>query len=336
MSILRTTFLLALAVGACTADVSGYTFDDVPAEPALTPTELGALPDGTEVEHAADLQADLAAEMPTDDASLYDSDDVDAMIDVEVIDTAPNAVVAHAALLKWGLHPRASDALRAAGVSSWRIMQTIGNAAASAGTHARDGYVNGQPYSAATDISVSGLSSSQIANLLEKLGKVGFAAWYRHNGYDGWYGVNHIHAVYANCLMKTSLRSQVRSWLAGRNGLVSNTIYRFHTWSAAARAVVKAKFAMSHEGTTNGGGGVPGRVNTAGEALHVRASASLSASIVDTVPDGSYVAISCQKRGSSVTGTYGTTTLWDKIGAGYVSDAFISTGSDGQVAPTCP
>src|SRR3569623_121291 len=194
MSILRTTFLLAFAVGACTADVSGYTFDDVPAEPSLSPAELSALPDGTEV--------------------------------------------AHAALLKWGLHPRASDALRAAGVSSWRIMQTIGNAAASAGTHARDGYVNGQPYSAATDISVSGLSSSQIANLLEKLGKVGFAAWYRHSGYDGWYGVNHIHAVYANCLMKTSLRSQVRSWLAGRNGLVSNTIYRFHTWSAAARAVV--------------------------------------------------------------------------------------------------
>jgi len=336
MSILRTTFLLAFAVGACTADVSGYTFDDVPAEPSLSPAEISALPDGTEVEHAADLQADLAAEMPTDDASLYDTDDVDAMVDVEVIDTAPNAVVAHAALLKWGLHPRASDALRAAGVSSWRIMQTIGNAAASAGTHARDGYVNGQPYSAATDISVSGLSSSQIANLLEKLGKVGFAAWYRHSGYDGWYGVNHIHAVYANCLMKTSLRSQVRSWLAGRNGLVSNTIYRFHTWSAAARAVVKAKFAMSREGTTNGGGGVPGRVNTAGEALHVRASASLSASIVDTVPDGAYVAISCQKRGSSVTGTYGTTTLWDKIGAGYVSDAFVSTGSDGQVAPTCP
>lgn len=336
MSILRTTFLLVLAVGACTAEVPGYNFDDVPSEPALSSTEVSALPDGTEVEHGADLQADLAAEQPTNDESAYDVDDVEAMVDVEVVDTDPNAVVAYAALLHWGLHPRASDALRAAGVSSWRIMQTIGNAPASAGTHARDGYVNGQPYSAATDISVSGLSSSQIANLLEKLAKVGFAAWYRHSGYDGWYGVNHIHAVYANCLMKTSLRSQVRSWLAGRNGLVSNTIYRFHTWSAAAKAVVKAKFSMSREGTTNGGSGVPGRVNTSGIALHVRASASLSAAIVDTVPDGAYVAISCQKRGGSVTGTYGTTTLWDKIGAGYVSDAFVSTGSDGQVAPTCP
>lgn len=329
--------LLALFVGACTAEVDGY-FDDVPSEPALTATEIAVLPDGTEVEHTTDLAADLAAEQPTDDASAYDTDDVDPMVDVEVVDTtdAPTTPVAYAALLHWGLHPRASDALRAAGVSSWRIMQTIGNAPASAGTHARDGYVNGQPYSAATDISVSGLSQAQIANLLEKLAKVGFAAWYRHSGYDGWYGVNHIHMVYANCLMKTSLRSQVRSWLAGRNGLVSNAIYHFHTWSAAARATVKAKFEMSHEGTTNGGSGVPGRVNTNGIALHIRSAASLSASIVDSVPDGAYVAIRCQKRGSSVTGTYGTTTLWDRIGGGYVSDAFIYTGHDGQVAPTCP
>jgi len=336
----RHAFLILVLLGACTAEVDGY-FDDVPPEPALTATEISALPDGTEVEHAADLEAALATEQPTDDASSYDADDVDPMVDAEVVDTsettdAPITGVAYAALLHWGLHPRASDALRAAGVSSWRIMQTIGNAPASAGTHARDGYVNGHPYSAATDISVYGLSSSQIGNLLEKLAKVGFAAWYRHSGYDGWYGVNHIHMVYANCLMKTSLRSQIRSWLAGRNGLVSNTVYHFHTWSAAARAVVKAKFAMSHEGTTNGGSGVPGRVNTSGIALHVRSSPSLTATVVDSVPDGSYVAIRCQKRGSSVTGTYGTSTLWDRIAGGYASDVFVYTGHDGQVAPTCP
>ena len=36
-----------------------------------------------------------------------------------------------------------------------------------------------------------------------------------------------------------------------------------------------------------------------------------------------------------MTGTYGTSTLWDKIGTGYVADAYVSTGSDGQVAPNC-
>ena len=160
MTILRTTFLIALAsaIVACTADVPGSTFEDVPDEPALTSEELGALPDGADVEHGADLEADIAAEQPTDDASAYDNDDVEPMVDVEVTDTDPSAPTAYLALLKWGIHPRASDAFRAAGVSSWRIMQTIGNAPASAGTHARDGYVNGQPYSAATDISVSGLA----------------------------------------------------------------------------------------------------------------------------------------------------------------------------------
>lgn len=330
--------MLALAFAtltACTAQVDSY-FDDVPTEPALSQDEVAVLPDGTEVEHTTDLEAALAAAPAVDDASAYDDDEVEPMVDVEVTDTDGDAPAPYAALLKWGLHPRASDAFRAAGVSAGRIMQTIGNAAASAGTHARDGYVNGQPYSAATDISVSGLSQTQIANLLEKLAKVGFAAWYRHNGFDGWTGVNHIHAVYANCAMKSSLRSQVRSWLAGRNGLVSNTTYHFHTWSAAAKATVKAKWEMSHEGTTNGGSGVGGRVNTSGIALHIRASASTSAAIVGSVADGAYVAITCQKHGSSVTGTYGTTTLWDKINGGYVSDAYVSTGSDGQVAPTCP
>ncbi len=339
----RIACLLLMGLTACTAQVDGY-FDEVPPEPALSQAEVAALPDGTEIEHNADLQP---LDVAIVDPATYGDEEVEPMVDIDEDATGtrieasteidqPISGVAYAALLKWGLHPRASDALRAAGVSSSRIMQTIGNAAASAGTHARDGYFNGHPYSAATDISVYGLSSSQIANLLERLGKVGFAAWYRHSGYDGWYGVNHIHMVYANCLMKSSLRSQVRSWLAGRNGLVSNTIYRFHTFSAAARATVKAKFAMSHSGTTNGGGGIAARVNTSGIALHVRSGASLSAGIVGSVADGSYVAIHCQKHGGSVTGTYGTSTLWDHIDGGYVSDAYIYTGTDGQVAPTCP
>ncbi|HEU0031934.1 MAG TPA: peptidoglycan DD-metalloendopeptidase family protein [Kofleriaceae bacterium] len=85
-----------------------------------------------------------------------------------------------------------------------------------------------------------------------------------------------------------------------------------------------------------GGGGVVGRVNTAGAPLTIRAGASTSTAAVGSVDDGATVTISCQKRGESITGTYGTSTLWDKIGAGFVADAYVSTGSDGQVAPTCP
>jgi hypothetical protein len=99
----------------------------------------------------------------------------------------------------------------------------------------------------------------------------------------------------------------------------------------------------SKNGCAGGGGGgggdstaVTGKVNTSGAHLTVRSGPSTSSTAVDSVADGAEVKISCQKLGTSVTGTYGTTKLWDFIGNGYVSDAYVSTGSDGQVAKTCP
>lgn len=83
------------------------------------------------------------------------------------------------------------------------------------------------------------------------------------------------------------------------------------------------------------GGGVTGTVNTSGLPLTVRSGPSTGATAVGSVADGAKVTITCQKHGTSVNGTYGTTTLWDFIGSGYISDAYVHTGSDGQVAPTC-
>jgi len=91
----------------------------------------------------------------------------------------------------------------------------------------------------------------------------------------------------------------------------------------------------SNNSCSGGGAGVSGTVNTTGLPLTVRSGASTGATAVGSVADGAKVNITCQKNGTQVTGTYGTTTLWDFIGSGYVSDAYISTGSDGQVAPTC-
>ena len=52
---------------------------------------------------------------------------------------------------------------------------------------------------------------------------------------------------------------------------------------------------------------------------------------------GHDVHITCQKHGESVHGTYGTSSLWDHLASGgYVADAYVSTGSDGRVAPLCP
>jgi hypothetical protein len=313
----------ALLVAACTEDETAKI--DTSDNPELTAEEAALLPEANDPDHAS-----LVAAPALDDATTFDDDDVLSVFD-EDIDS-----LAFQPLLASGLHPRASDALRAAGVTAGRITQTIGNAPASAGYHAQDGTVGGKPYTAAVDLSVSNLSSTEIHNLLERLAKVGFAAWYRKNGSDGWVGANHIHAVYANCLMKTQLRAQVKSWLVGRNGLVSNTTYKWHAFSATAKSVVKAKFAASQQGTTNGAGGVTARVNTAGSPLTIRAAASTSASAIGSVADGAFVTIKCQKLGQSVSGTYGTSKLWDKIGAGYIADAYVATGSDGRVAPLCP
>ena len=270
---------LALSLGACGGITGAPVEDEVDAE--LSAQEVALLPEPDQEAEEALLATADAQPVDTSDAALFDDDEAVEADDVAVDDetdlarlgaldenaveaagigaksvgAAPATATPDAAILKWGLHPRASDALRSIGISASRIMQTIGHAAASAGTHAQDGVVNGHPYCAATDISVSGLSNTQIRHLLEKLGRVGFAAWFRWPGHDGWpsYEVRHIHAVYANARMKSSLRSQVRSWLVGRNGLVSNTLYQFYKWSATAKAVVRHKFAQSASGTTNYG-----------------------------------------------------------------------------------
>jgi len=95
-------------------------------------------------------------------------------------------------------------------------------------------------------------------------------------------------------------------------------------------------FGTKNYTSQNGCDGYIGRVNSGGGTLAMHAEATTTAAEVGTVADGATVTITCQKQGTSVTGTYGTSSLWDKVGAGYIPDAFVSTGSDGQVAPTCP
>ncbi len=120
--------------------------------------------------------------------------------------------------------------------------------------------------------------------------------------------------------------------------------YEQHAAGAAVRVVFNELPALyygtknytSQNGCGADAGSVVGRVNTSGGELDIHADASTTAAVVGSVADGASVTITCQKHGASVAGTYGTSTLWDKVGPGFIPDAFVSTGSDGQVAPTCP
>jgi hypothetical protein len=88
-------------------------------------------------------------------------------------------------------------------------------------------------------------------------------------------------------------------------------------------------------GGSSSSSGFIGRVNTRGVPLTVRSGPGTGYAAVGSVANGAAVRITCQVRGAPVSGTYGTSTLWDRIAGGYVSDAYVSTGSDGQVTPTC-
>jgi len=73
-----------------------------------------------------------------------------------------------------------------------------------------------------------------------------------------------------------------------------------------------------------------------GVRLNVRSGPGTTYSIVDVLPEGARVAILCQTSGTTVSGPYGTSNIWDSIANGkYVSDAYVNTGSDGYIRPRC-
>src|SRR5205085_3130145 len=108
----------------------------------------------------------------------------------------------------------AHAAMLRAGVGDGLLIQTFGDAPASVGTHCPE---PGTTDSAATDI----VSGSAPCTRTRALRMQGFAAWYRVPPSFS----RHIHAVYAGApVLKSSLQSQVASFLQGRNGLASNGV----------------------------------------------------------------------------------------------------------------
>ncbi|MFB7335036.1 SH3 domain-containing protein [Streptomyces adustus] len=100
-------------------------------------------------------------------------------------------------------------------------------------------------------------------------------------------------------------------------------------------SVERVEEAESAEGAVSTAAALP-YYTTAPVRLNVRSGPGTSYSIVRTLPGGSKVPIFCQTPGTTVTGTYGTTNIWDNISNGeFISDAYVQTGSDGYVASRC-
>ncbi|MEU7054947.1 SH3 domain-containing protein [Streptomyces sp. NPDC046197] len=73
-----------------------------------------------------------------------------------------------------------------------------------------------------------------------------------------------------------------------------------------------------------------------GVRLNVRSGPGTGYAVVRVLPEGASVPIYCQTPGTTVTGPYGTSNIWDNIGGGqYVADSYVHTGSDGYVTSRC-
>lgn len=110
-----------------------------------------------------------------------------------------------------------------------RVMQTIGSAAASAGTHGvdgsfqlklTDGNLVWREYAACTDIRSKDLTKAQCVNLIRALAKRGFAAYWRYTG--SFANNQHFHIIWSACKMKTSVQSQVKDFIDGKSGLIGH------------------------------------------------------------------------------------------------------------------
>lgn len=139
-----------------------------------------------------------------------------------------------------------------AGLKAPRIVQTVGKAKASAGTHHADGISGSEPYCAAVDISVRGFlglggyNEKQIRWLLFCMARRGFVGWYRYRG--SFANNRHVHAIYVGLPMKPALQFQVRDFLLDRDGLASHRKEVFWTAETQWDARLRAMFLKSNPG----------------------------------------------------------------------------------------
>ncbi|GAA1882563.1 N-acetylmuramoyl-L-alanine amidase [Asanoa iriomotensis] len=81
-----------------------------------------------------------------------------------------------------------------------------------------------------------------------------------------------------------------------------------------------------------------GTVDTASTSLNVRSGPGTGYAVVGSVADGAAVTIWCQATGTTVTGTFGTSNVWNRIGLNrWVSDTYVRTGHNGFIpgVPRC-
>lgn len=76
--------------------------------------------------------------------------------------------------------------------------------------------------------------------------------------------------------------------------------------------------------------------NGSGVPLNKRTGPGTGYAVAGTVADGTGVTVSCSRNGTTHTGRYGSTALWNRLSDGtWVSDAYMWTGVNGPISGYC-
>ena len=122
------------------------------------------------------------------------------------------------------LLPQTLAAIDAAGIKRSKIVQAIGDAPASWGTHYADGYYHKQLYGSAFDISVRGMTVVRQNATVRALREQGIAAW-RRSSDEGF--SPHIHAIdpitpnHVFSAIRLDKFHQLKQYQQGLNGMTS-------------------------------------------------------------------------------------------------------------------
>ncbi|MFD1296304.1 N-acetylmuramoyl-L-alanine amidase [Lysobacter gummosus] len=182
------------------------------------------------------------------------------------------------------------------------------------------------------------LSHNKTTLGIEHEGYVDNAAWYTSAMYNASAGITrHFCAKYPAIKCGTAFQGPATRTVRVLATTVKVKGHQHYSGNDHTDPGINWDWARYYKLLNPGGGtGASGTVDTSGSPLNVRSGPGTSYSVVDSLADGASVTIQCQTNGSSVTGTYGTSSLWNRIGSGrFIPDAYTYTGSDGRVAPDC-
>ncbi|WP_149194684.1 M23 family metallopeptidase [Luteimonas suaedae] len=186
-------------------------------------------------------------------------------------------------------------------------------------------------------------SAAGTVSVVRNLGNTSYGKYVVINHGSGWTSYYaHLNSFAVSVGQRVS-RGQRIGTVGSTGGSSGPHLHYEQRYNGSATSIKFNGSTVYYYGTRNytsrngcGGGGASGTVRTNGANLNVRSGPSTSYSVVGSLANGASVTIQCQTTGQSVSGYYGTSNIWNRIGSGrFIPDAYTYTGSDGFVAPRC-